>query len=164
MATTNQYEFFKYLFEIEKSTQKEIVTKGQVYLSVITFYLGVTLFKAPELLKELESEEPNTIMGVFLVGILFFLFALLFDLISLGHFYKYERINDAKHIINQLGKSPPSDEDFFDDRIIDLTVAITRNTRANRKKDKFLLLTTIFLIIGVLFHSIFFTIFFIEKL
>ena len=46
----------------------------------------------------------------------------------------YEAINDPQDIIAGFGDTPPEDEDFFDDRIIDFTVAYQRNSAVNDTK------------------------------
>jgi hypothetical protein len=45
----------------------------------------------------------------------------------------YEGIADPREIIERFGDAPPSNDDFFDNRITDLAVATNRNSAANDK-------------------------------
>jgi hypothetical protein len=45
----------------------------------------------------------------------------------------YEGICDPENVVTDFGESPPSDQEFLDDRIVDLAVATNRNHRQNNR-------------------------------
>ena len=67
----------------------------------------------------------------------------------------YHVPNEPLRIIEKLGESPhpPSDEEFFDERIADYTFACGHNTRVNDYKASMLRVAVYCLLLGVALHA-----------
>jgi hypothetical protein len=135
MASKEQYEFFRLLYEEEERRYGQLEGRAKLYLSVITLFLAAVLFKASEVRSSaavLGIPWPVVAMeAAMLVGALL--------LVILGVLIRsYEGIADAGEIIEHLGDSPPSNDEFFDDRIVDFAAASIRNARVNDRSARYL--------------------------
>lgn len=83
------------------------------------------------------------------------LIAFLLSILAIG-IYRYEMINRPKEIFETFGDDPPTNEEFFDDRIVDLTVACERNSSRNDRRAKLLFLASIFMLLGLFLHGVYF--------
>jgi hypothetical protein len=130
MATEIQYRVFKEVYDEESERYSNLGTRSNLYLTLITFYLGVIFLKVEDILKFANTFRVSIILfltiGVLLVG------ALLLTTLALG-IRDYEGVCDPEKVIQGFRASPPSDEDFLDARIVDLAVATNRNSRQNNK-------------------------------
>lgn len=130
MATEIQYKVFKELYDEEEERYNALGTRSNLYLTIITFYLGIIVFKSDDLFKFVNTFQIP--VGLFLgIGISLAV-SLLLTALALG-IHNYEGVCDPEEIIANFGNSPPSDDDFLDDRIIDLAVATNRNSRQNNR-------------------------------
>src|SRR6266446_1254037 len=120
MATEIQYKVFKEVFDEEQARYSHLATRASVYLTIITFYVGVVFFKFNEL-SNFAKEFKISPIWFLLVGLLLII-ALLLVVLAIS-IRTYEGIFDPQKIINSFGKTPPKDEDFLDERIVDLSVA-----------------------------------------
>lgn len=151
MATKEQWEIFKYIYEQETARYENLNSRGKVYLSLITLYLGAVAFKADFWFLQASQTAISTILFTALLGS--FVSALCVTVAALG-IYTYEGLADPEGIIKQFGDRPPSNEDFYDDRIADATVAANRNSVTNDKRATLLTIASVLLITGILSHVI----------
>jgi hypothetical protein len=130
MATDTQYKVFKEVYDQESERYSNLGTRASLYLTLITFYLGAVLLKVDDVLKFVTTFHVPVVLfllsGALLVAALF-LTALAVTVRD------YEGICDPEKVIKGFGESPPSDEEFLDDRIVDLAVATNRNNRQNNR-------------------------------
>jgi hypothetical protein len=147
MATEKQYAFFKGLYDEEAARQASLADRAKTYLSLITFYSAFILFVVEKL-------RPQTLClkSIFAAMIASMLGGFLLALSSIG-VSDYEAINDPRDIIAGFGDTPPEDEDFFDDRIIDFTVAYERNSAVNDTKATKLTWAGHLLLLGIFLHA-----------
>jgi hypothetical protein len=153
MATEKQYQFFKSLYDEETARYSELINRAKIYFSIITFYLGALAFKADSAIELAERYRCPKLLYLS-VGILFII-ALSLTIVVLGIF-KYERVCDPVKVIKSSGEEPPSDEDFFDYRIVDYAVASNRNSDKNNARANALWLASFFMLVGVIVHLSFY--------
>jgi hypothetical protein len=130
MATEIQYKVFKEVYDEESERYSNLGTRANAYLTLITFYLGAVLLKIDDVLKFVTTFRIPVVFFL-LIGTLFVV-ALLLTALALN-IRDYEAICDPEEVIEAFGESQPSDEEFLDDRIIDLAVATNRNSRQNNR-------------------------------
>lgn len=128
MATEIQYKVFKEIYDEEAKRYSNLGTRSNLYLTIITFYLGVILLKVDDLLKFVAGFGISVVWFL-CVGILLVVALLL--TVRAASIREYEGICDPEKVIKGFGKKPPTDEDFLDDRIVDLSVATNRNSAQN---------------------------------
>ena len=85
----------------------------------------------------------------------FLLVSFLLSLYSAG-VEDYEGVADPEKVIEKFGDTPPTDEAFLDDRIIDLAVACNRNSSVNDRKAKRLYWAGLSLLSGIAAHAAYF--------
>jgi hypothetical protein len=135
MATEIQYKVFRELYDEEEHRYSDLATRSNLYLTIITFYLGVIVFRIEDLLKFVAGF--GLPIQLFLaIGATLGL-ALLLTVLAVS-IHVFEGVCDPEEVIHSFGESPPSDEDFLDDRIVDLAVATNRNSRQNERVAGFL--------------------------
>lgn len=130
MASKEQYEFFRSLYQEEERTHEQLEGRARVYLSVIAAFLAAVLLKAPEVVKS--AEALRVPWWMILTEAIFLTASLLLILLAL-RIRAYEAVNDAEAIVNGFDGDGPSDEEFFEDRIADYAVAAARNLKANNE-------------------------------
>jgi hypothetical protein len=128
MASETQYKVFKEVFDEESRRYSDLGTRCNLYLTIITFYLGVILLKIDDVLKFV-ADFRVSVFWFLSIGLLF-VAALLLTVRAMG-IREFEGIFDPEEVIESFGKEPPSDENFLDDRIVDLAVATNRNSAQN---------------------------------
>jgi hypothetical protein len=128
MATEIQYRVFKEIYDDESERYSDLGTRSNLYLTLITFYLGVILLKFDDVSKFINLFRVSMVLFLSIGALL--VLALLFTALALG-IREYEGICDPEEVIQNFGKDRPSDEDFLDDRIVDLAVATNRNSKQN---------------------------------
>lgn len=151
MATKEQWEIFKYLFESEQERKQKLSNIGKVYVSLSMLYVGALGMKVEFWYKELPKD--TLLVVLFLLVLITFLVALCLTVFALG-IYKYEYLNDPEELIKKFGNHAPSNEEFFDDRIVDLAVATNRNKNQNDKRSIFLKYSMYTMVGGVLLHIV----------
>lgn len=130
MATEIQYRIFKEIYDEESERYSALSSRANLYLTIITFYLGVILLKIDDVLKF--GKGFGIPVTLFLLVGLILVCALLLTVTALG-IREYEGMRDPEEIIRSFGKNPPGDDRFLDDRIVDLAVAANKNTKENDK-------------------------------
>jgi hypothetical protein len=153
MATKNQYEVFKSSYDEELSRYSALGTRSSLYLSVITFFLGAIAFKIEDVQKFMSQfGVPMTLyffIGLALLG------GLLCTVLAV-RVRSYEGVFDPVETIESFGDNPPTDEEFFDDRIIDFAVATKCNATLNNRVANVLQWATYFLVAAVSLQLIIF--------
>lgn len=130
MATKDQYEFFRSLYEEEERTALQLEGRAKVYLGIISAFLVTIFLKTDDALKsatELHISFPLLLAEAFLLSA-----ALVFVILAL-RIRVFEAINDGVDIIEAFEGSGPTDEEFFEDRIADYAVASSRNRAVNNQ-------------------------------
>jgi hypothetical protein len=92
---------------------------------------------------------------VFVMTIICMLAAFLLSLWA-ANISTYEGVADPKTVIHQFGDTPMKDEQFFDNRIADYTVAHARNAKINDRKAVYLAMAGYALLIGISLHALYF--------
>lgn len=149
MATKEQWEIFRYVYEREESRYQNITDRGKVYLSLITLYVGAIAFKADFWFSQSLKDPWSTLLFALLLGL--FLAALCATVAAMG-IYSYEGITDPEEVIAGFGDTTPDNEDFFDDRIIDVAVATNRNSKTNDRRASLLSISSLLMVIGIVVH------------
>ncbi|THK36636.1 hypothetical protein EHS39_17675 [Ensifer sp. MPMI2T] len=120
-------------------------------MSIVTLYSAFILFLAKGIRSPLNSFEEVTFAVAVICMLVSFLLSLWATQIA-----RFEGVTTGAKIIDNFGDRPPSDEEFFEDRIVDYTVAHERNALVNNAKARLLLVARLLLLMGVSFHAIFF--------
>jgi len=146
MATKEQYEFFRSLYEDEERVYSQLEARAKFYFSIVSLFLAAILLKAKEVQESARAlGVPWWLVlseGLLLSGaLLFVVFGVLIR--------RYEGVADPETIIKNFGDTAPTNEDFYDDRIADYTVAANRNAAANNNTARWLSLSGLFLTLAM---------------
>jgi hypothetical protein len=134
MATKEQYEFFRSLYDEEEARYSQLEARARLYLAVISAFIAAIVLKANEI------KQSIRILGGDrrLLAVATLLVASLVMIVISTKIRQYEGIADPREIIENFGPAPPSNEEFFDLRLADLTVATERNAKVNDQVARFL--------------------------
>jgi hypothetical protein len=152
MATEKQLAFFKSLYDEEIARENHLGTLAKNNLSLTTLYAGFILFVVEKLRPGSAFE-----MAVFLLSIGFMLLAFVLSLWSV-RISTYEAPNDPIAVINGFGSTPPTDDEFFDARIVDYAVASQQNAIVNDGKARVLAGAGYAILAGIVLHAGYFVI------
>lgn len=155
MATEIQYKVFKELYDEEAERYSALGTRSNLYLTVITFYLGVILLKVDDVLK-FASEFRVPSVWFLCVGMLLVV-ALLLTVAAI-RIREYEGVCDPEEVIEGFGRTPPADAEFLDDRVVDLAVATNRNSAQNNRVAGLLQWAATVILLAVLLQVAVFTV------
>jgi hypothetical protein len=149
MASEFQYKVFREIYEEEAKRYSDLDSRAKLYLTIATFYLGALVFRYSDL------KAFNDVLKIpFLAYILIIapmLLALLCVIVAV-RIRKFEGLFNPEQVLEDLGSTPPKDEDFRDDRIVDLAVATNRNKRQNDRIANYLALASIMIGVAVGSH------------
>jgi len=135
LATHEQYEFFKLLYEEEGERYGQLEARAKLYLGVITIFLATLLFKAGEV--KASVTEIRIPWALVLIEAALLAASLMFTVFG-SLIRTYEGLADPEEIIKKFSALPPKDEDFLDDRIVDFAVATNRDSKVNDRTAMFL--------------------------
>jgi hypothetical protein len=156
MATEKQYQFYKLLFDEENLREKQLREQARNYLSLATLYSAFVIFVTDKALSNMTlSMKLLVIAAIMSMGAAFILSLLVLQVAN------YEAITEPDDVTEQFGETPMKDEQFFDNRIGDFTVACNRNTKVNDKKAIYLEFAGYALVLGILLHAGFFVLRFV---
>lgn len=154
MATENQFEFFRSLYEAENKRAALMQGHARDNLALATLYSAFLVFVVQN---TASNSPPMTTVGKVLVSLcvgammLSFLLSLLATRVA-----NFEIPTNPNAILDSFGREPPSDSEFFDDRIADYVVAYERCFPINERKGKLLLIARYFLLFGIFSHASYF--------
>lgn len=155
-----QYDFFKYMYIREEERYKELLNRGKVFITIITFYLGLLFFNAPDVLSFESTINISSYQKTwYSIPILLFTISFLLNIFALG-VYKYEELNDLEELINKGGTELIEEDEFLTRRLADFAIATKRNQIVNDRRATLLLFTSFFMLLGIVSHLLFLLIFF----
>jgi hypothetical protein len=151
VATEKQFEFFRSLYEAENKRMALMQGHARDNLALATLYSAFLVFV-------MQNASPNlasmTMLDKALISLcvgammLSFLLSLLATRVT-----TVEIPTNPNAIIDGFGREPPSDSEFFDDRIADYVVAYERCYPINERKGRLLLVARYSLLVGILCHA-----------
>lgn len=147
MATAAQYQFFRSLYDEENYRTSILNDHAKNNISLTTLYSGFILFLTNSL-----SPETNMAKVVFVLGIAALASSFLLSLWT-TNISDYEAVTNPEAVFRTFDDEPPRDEDFFDARIIDYSVAYERNSVVNDRKARSLYKARYFLLFGIALHG-----------
>jgi hypothetical protein len=150
MATKEQYDVFKFLYDEESARETALMEHSKLYLSLTTLYSAFLIYIAKE-----AAPQNVTQWAMFGVSATSLAAAFLFSIFA-ARMEDYEAINDPEKIIESFDEDRPDNESFFDDRIVDLAVACNKNSKVNDKKARRLEFAGICLLVGIAAHAVYF--------
>jgi len=148
MASKDQYEFFRRLYEEEERTSLQLEGRAKVYLGIISAFLVTFFLKTDDAINS--ASKLKIPFPLLLVEALFFSAALAFVLFAL-RIREFEAVNDGVRIIEEATNDGPTDEQFFEDRIVDYAFASSRNRQINNETSSALARAAWLLIAGMIF-------------
>ena len=148
MATKDQYEFFRSLYDEEERTSLQLEGRAKVYLGIISAFLVTIFLKTDDAINS--ASKLKIPFPLLLVEALFFSAALAFVLFAL-RIREFEAVNDGVRIIEEATNDGPTDEQFFEDRIVDYAFASSRNRQINNETSSALARAAWLLIAGMIF-------------
>jgi len=148
MATKDQYEFFRSLYDEEERTSLQLEGRAKVYLGIISAFLVTFFLKTDDAINS--ASKLKIPFPLLLVEALFFSAALAFVLFAL-RIREFEAVNDGVRIIEEATNDGPTDEQFFEDRIVDYAFASSRNRQINNETSSALARAAWLLIAGMIF-------------
>ncbi len=144
MADKTQYEVIKAAYDEELKRYSDLNDKGKFFLGICTFFIGGSALKLNDVF------SGSCWCAYWSFALAFVLFTVSFLLVvSAMTLAPYETMFDPYHYIDKLGPTPPSDEEFFDDRIADIAVAYRRNVEENDKRAKRLQRASYTMFVGI---------------
>jgi hypothetical protein len=147
MATKDQCEFFRSLYEEEERTSVQLEGRAKVYLGIISAFLVTIFLKTDDVLKSANTLHIS--FPLLLVEALLLCAALIFVMLAL-RVRRFEAVNDGMDIIGRHEGSEPDDEQFFGDRIVDYAFASSRNRAVNSQTSTLLAWGSWLIIAGML--------------
>lgn len=153
MATETQYQFFKYIYDSEQARYRELIDRGKLFLSIITIYLGLLAVAVDKTIPFIKSSL--FVKTTYAISVICIVVAMALVVLAVGLF-KYEYPSDPLRIIESFTKTPPTDDDFRDERLVDFTVATKRNFALNEKRANLLRASSGMLLLGALGQAVFF--------
>jgi hypothetical protein len=115
MATEKQCAFFKSLYDEESERAKILAEHSKNNLGLATLYSAFIIFVMD---KQQSTDLTALHKGFFIAAIASMLAAFSLSLWA-TQIANYEAVTEPADIFASFKDSPPSDEDFFDDRIVD---------------------------------------------
>ena len=152
-ATEKQYEFFKSLYDDENERTKILAEHAKNNLGLATVYSAFIIFVMDKQTDHLTVVGKSLFVGAIIFMLAAFLLSLLATQIS-----AFEAPTVPSDIFESYGDDPPTDEDFFDDRIVDYSVACERNSSVNDGKANLLLFARYLLLAGIAAHAAYFVV------
>jgi hypothetical protein len=95
LATKEQWEVFKYLYESEQARKQKLSDRGKVYVSLSMLYVGALGLKVEFWYKELP--ENILLLFLFIMVLVTFLVALCLTVFALGIYKRKNRKNGRKN-------------------------------------------------------------------
>lgn len=165
MATKEQYDFFKDQFAEEEKRYSDLTKRAEIYFTILSLLLTGIIFKTRDLI-EILNKLTDVRMKIILVGV----FIISFILFGLGFFFiaralkirEFEGVTDVRGYLDTLGETPPVNDDFFDDRIVDFISAIEKNESVNNLRANSLSFALHFILSGFVCLSVFIILLFIQ--
>jgi hypothetical protein len=127
MASKDQYEFFKMMYEEEERRYDQLVDRGKSYITILAAYAGFMIIKGESFTPLIGKWSGSWLIKFSLV----FLFIGFVSTILALSILRHEGICDPSEVASTYRKISPKDEDFFNYRIADFVVACERNARSN---------------------------------
>jgi hypothetical protein len=128
MATKAQIDFFSRMYDEQAATWKNIQERAKFYFAVISFYLGVILFKIQDVSDVSKLSRPTRWFSVTSAVVLS---ASLFFALFAARVRSYEIPCDPEKLLS--GDQLKEEGEFLEDRIVDFAVAINRIRQVNNK-------------------------------
>ena len=146
MATQAQYQCFKDIYDREAKRAEYLIDRGKTYLTIITIYMGLLSVSADKIISRLAAHR--SAVYLYALSLICFIASLSLLIFSIG-IYKYIYPTNPENIIHGFTEEPPNDEDFFDDRIIEFSVAFRHNINVNEKRANLLKYASWFMLFGI---------------
>jgi len=147
VASEPVYKFFQALYDEESKRFEELESRARLYFSIASLYVGAIAFKFDDVIKFVgRAQVPAAVIVIdgaaFVVAVLFCVLAM--------QVRKYEGISDPDEILNAFDEEGvPSDDDFYDDRVVDYSVAIAKNSGVNNRVAGWLSVSGFSILLGV---------------
>lgn len=147
MATEPVYKFFQALYDEEAKRYAELESRARLYFSIASLYVGAIAFKFDDVIKFVaRAHVPAAAIvldgSAFVVAVLFCVLAM--------QVRTYEGIADPDVILNGFDEDGvPGDVDFYDDRVVDYSVATARNSMVNNRVATWLSVSGFSILAGV---------------
>jgi hypothetical protein len=151
MATENQFAFFKSLYDEENERAKILGEHAKNNLGLATLYSAFILFVIEKQIADITWSGKLFFCGAILLMLGAFLLSLMATQIA-----SYQIPNEPTDIIEAFGDNPPTDEEFFDDRIIEYALACETNSSVNDRKADTLRYARYLLLGGIALHASYF--------
>jgi hypothetical protein len=156
MATKDQFDAFKFLFQWEDDRAKSLGESAKNYVALITLAFGYLGFKLSDadFAKLLAVHLRGYPLGLILYGLMtaLLLLSLVLTLVSL-FIRRYERITDPNAFFVASVSRGDTVESFFDSMIVDMNVATERNSAVNNSRAYSLIAAALFLLGAIVIYG-----------
>jgi hypothetical protein len=154
LATESQYKFYRSLYDEENTRSGQLESKAKLYITILTIFFGASIFKISDLKSFIDQNSINYGFYIYFISTICFLLSLIFA-VSAVSIRKYEGLCDPEELIGNLGIKPPTDSDFFDERIVECAIVSNRNSKINDKVSNDLHRSNLLLLLGIVCYLIF---------
>jgi hypothetical protein len=134
-VTKEQYEFYRSLYDEEERTSVQLEGRSKVYLGVVSGILAAILFKADEARKTADLLHVPWVL--LLLEALSMTIALIVVFMAL-RFRDYQAVSDGLELIERDRDDWPTNEEFYEARIVDYAEASTETEGSIDKRLSFL--------------------------
>lgn len=148
MATEKQLDYFKHLYDEEYKRVSSLEDNAKSNIGFATFYTAFVAFTADKL-------QPFDFASkmLFFISILFLVLSFLLSLFA-TRVLGYEISRSPEEALDEMSKDVvPTNEDFFDARIVDYAIAAETNAKINNSKARFLNWARYMLLVGITSNS-----------
>lgn len=141
-----KYEIFKYIFEKEEKRRDELTGRIKIYLSILTFYLGVLAFNLKEV-QEVLQDTGLSVKVLWVITLVALVVPLFFIVRTLT--LQYQGMSGLDDLIQSDEVSNTNASEFYLARMVDLADVHDQNIVTNDRVSRDLAISTVFLSIGI---------------
>lgn len=147
-VTKEQYDFYRTLYDQEERTSLQLEGRAKVYLGIVSAFLAAMILKASD--AQATANSLHIAWGLMLLQALPMTIALALLLWAL-RIRNFEVVNDGAKIISDYGDDWPTQEQFYEDRLVDYAFASSTNRSLNNQTARFLSLSSWFMASGMVY-------------
>jgi hypothetical protein len=154
MATKEQYEFFKSVYDEHRDRIKALESRAQLYFTIQSLYFGFVVLKLSDIYGAHDGAKLPGFFAIFQVVVALFLaFALTCTLFAV-RIQRYETASDLRDTLKEIVQGS-TNEQFYGRRIVDYMVAAETISDVNLRGAKSLRIACWLTILAVATHLVF---------
>lgn len=151
MASSEQLDFFWQLYEREQERHRTLINRGQVYLTILTLYFAALALDFGDAQSHITASTAGAIG--FLIGLFVLSIAMIFIVLAVS-IMRHANPCNALAIVTDAEISLCSEDEFRENRIVELAVATDANHAINERRADRLRYASMLLLAGIVTHAL----------